>query len=119
MTGIKYIGGRETHEDNLYGTKLVWTPDQVHNVDDVIAQHMLKHTDVYEEAKPVKGEKAAKAVEEVKPEKPYIPLPHLEGMSKPELSNFAEMHYGERLPESMNLADARHTVQTLIQSKGR
>ncbi len=51
MIGIKYVGQKAKHTDFLYGTNLTWMPDQVHNVDDSIAQKMLAHTDVYAEAK--------------------------------------------------------------------
>ena len=119
MAGIKYIGNRESHTDNIYGTNLTWKPAQIHNVSEEIAVQMLKHTDVYVETVGIRGEKPATAKLEVPPEKPFIPLPNLPTMNKNELSNFAQMHYGEKLESSMKLEEMRQKVQSLLQTKGR
>lgn len=117
MVGIKYIGTRETHTDNLYGTNLVWKPGQVHNVDDSVAARLLHHADVYAEAKPVKGEAAA--VMPMEPEKLPTPLPNLEGMNKTELRTFAQQHYGENLHHAMSEANMRDAILALVQARGR
>jgi len=121
MIGIKYIGKRTTHTDNLYGTGLVWAPDQVHNVEDGVAAKMLAHTDTYENAKTVKGEKqaTAKVIPEEKDEHDEVPLPNLEIMDKEALQNFAQLHYGEQLDGRMTVSTMRDRISSLVNSKGR
>lgn len=116
MIGIKYVGTRETHHDNLYGTNLSWTPGQIHNVGDDVAKRLLVHSDTYDECAPEKGEAAAviatteDAIKEIKP------LPNLETMSKPELIAYAQQHYGEQFSAKMSEAKMRDTILTRIQS---
>jgi len=123
MIGIKYIGKRETHTDNIYGTNLVWEPDQVHNVENGIAAKMLVHADVYKDAKTVKGEKEARAQEkqEEVEEDPLkdVPLPSLDAMDKNALQLFAQQHFGEQLDGRMTVDTMRDRVAGLINSKGR
>lgn len=119
MTGIKYIGDREQHTDNLYGTGLIWTSGQVHNVEDGIAARMLAHADVYKEAKAVKGEVPAVAIQVVEPEKLPVPLPNLDTMDKQELRTFAQQHYGENLHHAMSEVNMRSTIHSFIQARGR
>ncbi|OGT02159.1 MAG: hypothetical protein A2143_00755 [Gallionellales bacterium RBG_16_57_15] len=118
MQGIKYIGSREAHTDNLYGTGLIWTPGRTHNVDDAVATKMLAHADTYEHVKPTKGEMAVSAKAEIEPT-PTIPLPHLEGMGKAELIAFAQQHYGEHLHPNMGEGKMRDKIMSVMQSRGR
>lgn len=119
MRGIKYIGEREAHIDNLYGTGLTWAPGEVHNVSDEAATKMVAHTDVYEEVKPVKGEAAAAILKATEPDPNKAPLPNLEGMDKVELQSYAQQHYGLQLHHRMTEANMRAQILSLIQSKGR
>ncbi len=118
MIGIKYIGNRDEHSDNLYGTNLAFTPGQTHNVDDAIAKRMLVHTDTYAEAKPVKDTPVASPAVEP-PKEQAEPLPHLEGMGKQELMAFAQQHYGEKLHHAMSEENMRGKVLGFIQARGR
>jgi len=118
MIGIKFIGDRESHIDNLYGTNLTFKPGQVHNVEDAIAKRMLVHTDAYAEAKPVKGAPVAEAEKPAAKEEAE-PLPHLGGMGKPELMAFAQQHYGEKLHHAMSEDNMRAKVLGFIQAHGR
>jgi len=119
--GVKYIGNRQQHVDNLYGTNLVWLPGQAHNVSDVAANQMLKHTDVYEIAETVRGEEAAKGHEE-KPEDipPNIPplLPNFDHMTKADMQLFAQQHYGEKLPGNMKEDNMRNKIMSLVGERG-
>lgn len=119
MVGIKYIGTREAHTDNLYGTALTWNPGQVHNVADDVAARMLAHADVYAEAKPVKGEEPATQGVLAKMEDPSHMLPNLDGMGKPDLIAFAQQHYNEKLHHAMSEENMRNKILTLIQANGR
>ena len=123
MIGIKYIGKRATHTDNIYGTNLVWEPDQVHNVENGIAAKMLVHADVYQDAKTVKGEKEARAPEKKEEieEDPMkdVPLPSLDAMDKNALQLFAQQHFGEQLDGRMTVDTMRDRIAGLINSKGR
>lgn len=119
MVGIKYIGLREEHTDNLYGTSLSWKPGQTHNVADEVAARLLAHADVYAEAKPVKGEEPTTQAVPVKPKDPAHMLPNLDGMKKPDLIEFAQRHYNEKLHHAMSESNMRTKIFTLIQARGR
>lgn len=117
MIGIKYIGTREVHEDNLYGTGLTFAPDEVHNVEDTIAARMLVHADTYKETKAVKGEPAATAATTEMEQ--IVPLPNLEGMNRQELTTFAQQHYGEKFHHKMSEENMRSSIHAIIQARGR
>lgn len=121
--GIKYIGDRQTHSDNLYGTNLTWVPGQVHGVNFAAAKKMLLHGDVYRVsgltdeviAPPESSEKPV----ETEPARLSIPLPNLEGMGKKEMMDFAQQHYGEKLHHAMSEPNMRAKVVALINERGR
>ncbi len=130
MVGIRYIGGKEKHHDNLYGTNLTWTPGETINVQSKAAKLLLAHTDVYEQTSamgvPLLDGGAISAAEvDVNTQPPPentkipIPLPHLPGMSKQDLIAFAQQHYGEKIHHATNEDNARLKVLALIQERGR
>jgi len=45
---IRYIGRRDIHTDNLYGTGLTWMKGETKLVTEAQASMLLKHADVYE-----------------------------------------------------------------------
>lgn len=49
MKPIKYIGHRESHIDNLYGTRMIFLKGESRLVPDDIYAKMLKHPDVFAE----------------------------------------------------------------------
>jgi len=128
MVGIKYIGDRKPHVDNLYGTWLEWLPGQIHNVTEAVATKMAPHTDVYQltapvkDVAPVKKEDAepdpelVKKEEKVEPEKPPPMLPNLETMTKDDLINYAQQHFNEKLSRSMKPETMRHRILSIIQA---
>lgn len=116
MIGIKYIGKRDEHHDNLYGTNLSWTPGQVRNVGDDVAKQMLVHSDTYEEVKPVKGEAAAVIAANDEPIKEAKPLPNLETMDKAALNLYSMQNFGEQFPAKMSEQKMRDNIMNRIQS---
>ncbi len=116
---IEYVGGRDEHKDNLYGTNLVWEKGQVHNVPANVAARMLAHSDTYKRI----GDDAPASVvvaEDAKPpEKPTIPLPQLANMEKADLITYAKQHYGEILGDDMTVEAMRETVLSFVQGRGR
>lgn len=117
---IKYVGMKDEHTDTKYGTKLVWSPGQVHYVPAASAAKMLKHTDTYaQDGDAVSGVSEIGNQSAAKNEKTKIPLPHLEGMDKNELISFAQQHYGEILEPDMAVEDMRGRILGVIHSRGR
>jgi hypothetical protein len=117
MVGVKYIGNKPRHIDNLYGTGLVWEPGDVYNVDKAVAAKMGAHTDVYEVTAAVSGAGCAP----VNPvgqddEEERTVLPNLDQMSKDELIAYAQRHFNENLAKNMKEATMRSRILGLIQS---
>ena len=116
---IKYIGKKDEHKDNLYGTGLEWKPGEVHKVLAAAAAKMLAHTDTYEQdGNAVAGGVAVVEQKSDGQDDMQAPLPQLSVMDKNELINFAQQHYGENLAPDMPEADMRSTVFSLVQARG-
>jgi hypothetical protein len=118
MVGVKYIGNRENHVDNLYDTGLEWVPGQVHNVAKATAKLMLKHADVYEECAADPNEVIINEPAKLQDENERTALPHLEGMDKDALVTFAQQHFGERMPKTMKEETMRMRILGMIQERG-
>ena len=118
---VKYIGKKDEHKDNLYGTGLEWNPGQVHHVPAAAAAKMLAHTDTYaQDGAAVAGVAESKApAKDAAAQKLPVPLPNLDGMTTQELVNFAQQHYGEKLPDDMSEENMRAKVLGFIQARGR
>ena len=118
---IKYIGKKDEHKDNLYGTGLEWKAGQVHHVPPAAAAKMLAHTDTYaQDGVSVAGVAESNApAKDAAPQKLPVPLPNLDGMTAQELVNFAQQHYGEKLSADIGEDSMRSTILTLIQARGR
>lgn len=124
MKGIKYVGSKELHHDNLYGTGLFWAPDQVHAVADDVATRMLVHDDVYAEAEPPKGEVPAEkpkltaeqeAEQKAKDEQP--PMVDLNAMDKPALMTHAQRYFGQTFKPQMKEETMRTKLAALTAEK--
>lgn len=118
---VKYIGKKDEHKDNLYGTSLEWKPGQVHHVPAAAAAKMLAHTDTYaQDGVAVAGVAESNApAKDAAPQKLPVPLPNLDGMTAQELVNFAQQHYGDKLPDDMSKPDMEARVLSLVQLHGR
>jgi hypothetical protein len=115
--GIRYIGNRAEHIDNLYGTNLIWVPGQVHNVAKKTADLMLLHADVYEIAEVIKGEPTAHVDDKEIVNVPVL-LPNLEGIDATSLKDYAIQHYGEKLAHNMKPENMRAKIVSLIGARG-
>ena len=121
MCGVRYIGNRPQHIDNLYGTNLVWTPGQVHNVTIKAANQILLHTDVYEIAEEIPDEPPAKGHEDTPAEETpniHIMPPNLDAMSKADLRLYAQQHYGENLHHAMSEENMRTRIMGFVGERG-
>lgn len=119
MVGVKYIGNRESHIDNLYGTGLEWVPGQAHNVAKATAKMLLSHADVYEECEADSNEVVlSQPANGEKDEGRMTALPNLEGMDKDALVTFAQQHFGERMHKTMKEDTMRERILGMIQERG-
>lgn len=126
MVGVKYIGGKPRHVDNLYGTGAEWHPGEIIVVPAEAGAKMRAHTDVYEvvETKDKDWSEVVATVTEIdKPvveaeEQPQMPsvMPNLANMGKDELVSYAQRHLSEKLPRTMKEDTMRDKIINLIQS---
>lgn len=121
MVGVKYIGDRDVHVDNLYGTKLAWVTGQVHNVDQATASKMAQHTDVYElvdseEQVDAPEQSADNQRQQQERDQAEQVLPNLETMNKDQLVVFAQQRFNMNLPRTMKEDTMRQRIFGLIQS---
>lgn len=120
--GVRYVGKKESHYDNLYGTKLTWEPGQVHNVNPLAAAKMSAHPDVYEVVQAVEGESEGEEVTDEKNDNkpPTVPLPNFSTMKKADLALFAQQHYGEIFDsQKMTKAQMESAIMGFIGQRGR
>lgn len=113
---IKYIGTKEEHMDNLYGTQLNWKPGEVHRVPSAAAAKMLAHTDTYVQEGDAVVDEANVMPNDQLHAPVHIPLPNLDGMSPTELANYAQQHFGEKLSDDMSKSDMEARILGLVQS---
>lgn len=121
MKAVRYTGRRAQFADRLYGTNLVWEPDQVRTLPPHVADKFLRHPDVFELAKGSVAKRgnddSAEILEITRKEdaqreqvQQAIQAMYLEvrAMDKEALASFAQRNYGQ-------LIDRRHSVEDLRQ----
>jgi len=121
MKAVRYTGRRVQFADRLYGTNLVWEPNQVRTLPPHVADKFLRHPDVFELAKvPVtkRGNDDSAEILEISQKEDVqreqaqqaIQAMYLEvrAMDKEALASFAQRNYGQ-------LIDRRHSVEDLRQ----
>jgi hypothetical protein len=121
MKAVRYTGRREQFADRLYGTNLVWEPNQVRTLPPHLADKFLRHPDVFELAKGSVTKRgnddSAEILEITRKEdaqreqaQQAILAMYLEvrAMDKEALASFAQRNYGQ-------LIDRRHSVEDLRQ----
>lgn len=47
LVGVAYVGSKAVKRDTTFGTRLTFTPGQVHHIEAFTANRMLQHKDVY------------------------------------------------------------------------
>lgn len=132
LVPVQYVGKKQEKTDDIAGTGLVWTPNQVHYVPPLVAQKLFKHPDVWAEADEDALDPAtvglvvesqtlpgAEADSEKKDEEqvPPIVLPNLMGMTKPDLVNYAEKTFNQKLPDAMKKEDMAAQIVALANSR--
>lgn len=117
--GVKYIGNRTSHVDNLYGTDLTWGPGETRFVAPAVAEKMLSHTDVYkEDGASTRLVDTASTPAEPEQEKPPAALPNLETMDRTALIVYAQQMFGEKIHHLMKEASIRQRIVGLINERG-
>jgi hypothetical protein len=110
MIKVKYVGGRESFYDNLYGTKLTWNKGDVLEVPEAQANKLLDHPE-FERSEA----KVTKKVEVVLEEEPEVveepPLVNLESLTKAQLTEFAHRQFNVKLDPKETAANMRDTIR--------
>lgn len=126
-TEVEYVGRRETHTDNLYGTGH-WTKGQTKVVPPALAAKMARHMDVFKRgstsASPVAAAAAAAISEtpKLEHEEEIARMDELKAqigtMNRAGLQDFAKSHYQQTLPGNLSTEDTRAKVIALLDQYG-
>ena len=120
---IKYVGLKPMRPDSVAGTGLVWLPGETHEVEPGAALKLLKHPDVWADARAEEDQAPIEAKAEEKPAEPpkeaeYAPpLVDLNGMSKQALTEFAARELHEELDQKKSVKDLRAYVSDKLTMK--
>lgn len=122
---IQYVGKKPSRPDTVAGTGLIWTPGQVHAVEEDAALKLLKHPDIWESigtedvggkvAEKVEAKKAeAKKKAEKKDKEDPFEVANLDVLDRPALAAYAKRNFGTNLnPVKSKKADMIMTIRQL------
>lgn len=119
---IQYVGKKPSRADTVAGTNLVWTPGQVHPVEEAAAKKLMFHTDIWksigtEEVAPDKRDvkiAVAKPAEKKKEQEEPFEVANLDAMKRPELAAYAKRNFNINLnPVKSKAADMIMTIRQL------
>lgn len=133
FTLVKYIGHRDTHTDNHFGTGTVFVGEAPQWVADAIAKKMLALPGIYEavdvastpevpaiasaiEAS-TEADAAAKAKQKAEEEADDV-RQAISTMTKQALEDYAKLHFGVQVDRAMKVADMRTQVTSLYDQFG-
>jgi hypothetical protein len=123
MIAIQYIGGKPLKYDNVAGTGLVWTPDQVHVVSDSDGTKLLLHSGVWAmaedyEVKEVGLPQLPEKQEVERVEIPFVDL-DLATATKEDLAAYAQREFNVKLDGRRARDGLAREVLTLIEGRNR
>lgn len=112
---IKYVGDKPSRDDNVAGTKLVWTPGQVHLVPAVQAAKLLKHPGIWQKVGSEKSDKPVEIEPEVveKEKEPPFEIANVDTMTKEALASYALRNFNETLDLTQKKAELVTKVRYL------
>lgn len=122
MTPIKYIGHRPTYREGCYGSGIVFVKDGVVNIDDdVLANKLLRHPDVYVKADAATGTESV--VGQKKPDDDAEDAAQdvrdaIMAMSKEALETYAKTHFGVDVDRRKSVENLRTQVVGLFDQFG-
>lgn len=136
---VQYIGRRETFTDNLYGSGLSFTRDQVRAVPGDLAERLLRHTgmfvapegelpaEVEQQEQPSVDDTAAllqaakeeQEQEHAKRNDLFSLYDQINQMEKPSLLAYAKSNYGQELSARLGEAKLREQVIGLVDQFGK
>lgn len=119
---IQYVGKKPSRADTVAGTNLVWTPGQVHAVEETAAKKLLAHPDIWESigAEEVAPDKrdvkiaVAKPAEKKKEQEEPFEVANLDTLDRPALAAYAKRNFNTNLnPVASKKADMIMTIRQL------
>lgn len=120
---IGYCGLKEREVDHLYGTGLVWIKEErtVHNVPEDVASKLLRHADVYFDARPdfmqeeapiEPSEPQNKQISEASLPVEALGLPrNFESMTKEQLVSLSHRYFNVPLDENETIDSMRAAIR--------
>lgn len=129
MKKLKYIGTQAAWTDRIYDTGLAFTPNMIRELDDVTANKLLRHTDVFEEdtgSDPAESDtddiisahKAARAKVMLSDDDVAAVKQQVMRMSRRELDDFSQQNWRKKPKARASLDDARNEVMLNIDQFG-
>ena len=124
---IRYIGKKESHEDTVASTGIVWKPGMVKPVTREQAAILLAYPDCWEDAR-AESVRAKDTIKPVRPsdrrytetdERDYPPLVNLKALDKTGLQQYSIRHLGKKLDEDMSEDAMREAVNRGTEAKMR
>lgn len=137
---VQYVGRRETFTDNLYGSGLSFTRDQVRPVPGDLAERLLRHTGMFaapeavadipaasgNDQQPVDDTVALLEVAQVQQEQEHAKrndlfslYDQINQMEKPSLLAYAKNNYGQELSARLGEVKLREQVIGLVDQFGK
>jgi hypothetical protein len=116
VVGIRYVGKKDRQEDTVCMSGAVWLPGQVHNFSSVLAAHLLKHTDSFEEAPlSMEGQTFMSRGKGKQKSQEVAAFVNLSAMSADQLIHFARLEFNRVVnPEGKDEGQIRSEVHGLM-----
>lgn len=119
MKPIKYIGHRESHIDNLYGTRLLFLQGESRLVPDDVYTKMLKHPDVFAEGDILTADVFTPVIVKDESEDTQDLRDSINNLDSYEaLNNIAANDYGQKLDKRKSIPKLREEVIAMVDQFG-
>ncbi|MAK55664.1 MAG: hypothetical protein CML17_07460 [Pusillimonas sp.] len=126
---VKYIGKKPQKVDNVANTGLIWTPGQIHFLPPMVAQKLSAVKDVWQIVDDATVDQDPANIglvvtqvdpdvsEHDDPNPRTFDLPNLEGMTRADISQYAESNFNTKLPANAKKEEMIAQIVTLANSR--
>lgn len=137
---VTYTGNDDPYKDRIYRSGLTFKPGQTRLLPEPLAARFLRHTDVFKKAGNDEAEAAVlaqstesadqdttKVLEQQKQEQDvqrqqedarFALLDSIDSMKREAVIEWAEQHYGQKIPGNVSVAKARDMARGFIDQYG-
>lgn len=121
LVTVAYVGKKESQEDTIAGTGILWLPGSQHDVTEEQAKILAVHTDSWEIVGVSETEEAQTKKPDAKKkddDEPKFTMVNLDTMTKQELADYATREFHEPLDMKSKKDDLIAQIRNLQQSRG-